>query len=248
MSEIKPFFNVESAEIIKPGIIYLLKTAFMLSLAGIALFTVFFFVVLSTLLNSQANLDIMQVFSTPEFFTISLIVFAIIMLSNSFFDTIAISMGTKAPAFSAIKYNVIKSVAMTKTLVVLIAVVGIGYPPLFRSFGYDYSIGLLLWIIHTGIIFFISRYSEILSIRMSANENTESDPFKIIHASIKITGKNSLESCTSALFELAIPIGLFAVIMQLADIYFTVLITGFIYFLIIKPISLKNTIHIANQM
>ncbi len=247
MKDLSSFLNIESSEIIKPGTIYLLKTAFMLSLAGAALFAVLFFAGLSMILSGQTNLNIMHVLFTPEFFTICLVVFSIIMLSNSLFDTVAISVSTKAPAFSAIRYDVIKSVAMTNILVVLIAAAGIGYLPLFRSFGYDYSVGMLLWIIHAGVILFISRYTEILSIRMSTNENTDSDPFKIIYASIKIIGKNSLESCASALFELAMPIGLFAVIMQLADIYAAVFITGLIYFFVIKPISLKAAIRIVMQ-
>jgi hypothetical protein len=131
--------------------------------------------------------------------------------------------------------------AMTKALVLLIVIAGIGYIPLSNYLfpGYEF-LGGIMWIIQAGTVLFLTKYAEILSIPLR-------DPFMSICESVNIIKNSFLESLFITLLEIALVVGMFALIMQILNVYSAVIITSLAYLLFVKPASLKTAIQITAE-
>ncbi|WAM22621.1 MAG: hypothetical protein OI715_00580 (plasmid) [Candidatus Methanoperedens sp.] len=211
-------------------------TAYLLKFAS-ALFITFACIVILFILGAIMSIQNGSI-KTPEFpevFILGLTIFGIVVLSNSVWDILALSSSIHA----ALTYDSIKSMVMTKSLVLLIVIAGIGYIPLSHYFfpGYENLAGIV-WMIHAGIVLFFTKYTEILSIQFH-------DPFTTICKSIRMIKNNFLESLVIALLEIALVLGIFALIMQILNVCSAVIITSLAYLLIFKPTLLKTSIQIA---
>lgn len=216
------------------GAAYLLKfaSAFFITITSIG--TLFMLDVILYIGNGS-----IQTPEFPEVFILGLTIFGIVVLSNSIWDILALSSSINIPIHDALTRDSIKNMAMTKALVLLIVIAGIGYIPLSNYlFPGDGLLGAIVWMIHTGAVLFLTKYAEILSILLR-------DPFMSIYESIKIIKYNFLESLVITLLEIALVIGMFALIMQILNVYSAVIITSLAYLLFVKPASLKTSIQIT---
>ena len=175
----------------------------------------------------------------PEVFILGVTIFGMVILSNSVWDLLALSSSVNIPIHAALTHDSIKSMVMTKTLVLLIVMAGIGYIPLSHYLFPGYGIlGAIVWMIHTGAVLFLTKYAEILSILLR-------DPFMSIYESVNIIKNSFLESLVITLLEIALVLGMFALIMQILNVYSAVIITSLFYLLFVKPASLKTSIQIT---
>ncbi len=216
------------------GTAYLLKfaSALFITVAGIGI--VF---MLSAIMSIEKGR--IQTPEFPEVFILGLTIFGIVVLSNSIWDILALSSSIDIPIHAALTHDAIKSMAMTKALILLIVIAGIGYIPLSHYLfpGYE-LLGGIMWMIHAGTILFLTKYAEILSIAMR-------DPFMSICESVNIIKNGFLESLFITLLEIALVFGMFALIMQILNVYSAVIITSLAYLLFVKPASLKTSIRIT---
>lgn len=228
VNDIKNKINIGS------GAAYLLKfaSALFITVAGIGI--VFILGVIMYIGNGSIRTP-----EFPEVFILGLTIFGIVILSNSVWDILALSSSIGIPIHAALTQDSIKNMVMTKALVLLIVIAGIGYIPLSHYFfpGYEF-LGGIMWIIQAGTVLFLTKYAEILSILLR-------DPFTSIYESIKIVQKSFLESLFITLLEIALVFGMFALIMQILNVYSAVIITSLAYLLFVKPASLKTSIQIT---
>ncbi len=218
------------------GAAYLLKFASALFITVTGIGIVFILGIIMSIGNGS-----IQTPEFPEVFILGLTLFGIVVLSNSVWDILALSSSIDIPIHAALTYDSIKSMAMTKALVLLIVIAGIGYIPLSNYLfpGYEF-LGGIMWIIQAGTVLFLTKYAEILSIPLR-------DPFMSICESVNIIKNSFLESLFITLLEIALVVGMFALIMQILNVYSAVIITSLAYLLFVKPASLKTAIQITAE-
>jgi hypothetical protein len=230
----KIYNEIKNTIDIGSGAAYLLKfaSALFITVAGISI--VF---ILSVIMSIEKGS--MQIPDFLEVFVLVITTFGIVVLSNSVWDILALSSSIDIPIHAALTHDSIKSMTMTKALVLLIVIAGIGYIPLSHYLfpGYEF-LGGIMWMIHAGTVLFLTKYAEILSILLR-------DPFMSIYESIKIIKYSFLESLFITFLEIALVLGMFALIMQILNVYSAVIITSLAYLLFVKPASLKTSIQIA---
>ncbi len=216
------------------GAAYLLKFASALFITIASIGILFILSVIMYIGNGS-----IQTLEFPEVFIFGVTIFGMVILSNSVWDLLALSSSIDIPIHAALTYDSIKSMAMTKALVVLIVIAGIGYFPLSHYLfpGYKY-LGAIVLMIHAGTVLFLTKYAEILSILLH-------DPFMSICESINIIKNSFLESLFITLLETALVFGMFALIMQILNVYSAMIITSLAYLLFVKPASLKTSIQIT---
>lgn len=178
----------------------------------------------------------------PEVFILGLTLFGIIVLSNSIWDILALSSSIDIPIRAALTSESIKSMAMTKALVLLIVIAGIGYIPLSHYLfpGYE-LLGEIMWVIQACAVLFLTKYAELLSIAL----RDRCDPFMSVYESMRVVKNSFFESLFITLLEIALVFGMFALIMQILNVYSAVIITSLAYLLFVKPASLKTSIQIT---
>jgi hypothetical protein len=218
------------------GVAYLLKfaSALFITIAGIGILFI-----LGAIMSIEKGS--IQTPEFPEVFIFGLTLFGIVVLSNSVWDIMAFSSSTGIPIHATLTYDSIKSMAVTKALVLLVVIAGIVYIPLLHYFfpGYE-LLGGSMFIIQAGTVLFLTKYAEIVSIALH-------DPFISIYESIIIVKKNFHESLFITLLEIALVFGMFALIMQILNAYSAVIITSLAYHLFVKPASLKTSIQITAE-